>query len=190
MNKKSIRSLAIIGAIAVVAAAAFLIKSIVTPNNQKDEMNKIAESTVSEFLTAYQRKDSAAGKYMTITSIGNHEIKYDGLQGMVAEKLTYNIVSSKRDIEENEIIYVTVDIKNLNLPEIFATIEMSEDDPDQLLENLYELIKADNAPQKPYNCIIAVQQYPSGMRIELNAELSNALFGGFNEYLASLSAAE
>lgn len=146
-----------------------------------------ARAVASDFLTAYQNRDASAGEYLAITGIGNSVIDFSGFQGMVAEKLTYRITGSEVSGEDEASVNITADITNLDLTAILTPLESSEEDPDQLLLRLYDVILSDDAPVRTYQCTFPVRQYPDRMLIILTPELSNALFGGLNEYLASLN---
>ena len=148
------------------------------------KLKTVAEETVFEFLTAYRNKDPKAGTYLTVTAFGDSNLKFEGFGILLAEKLSFDITGSKI---KNEQAIVTVEISNIDFGVIMEKYEDDgADDVDALIKQIESEMKNINAPTKKYSCNVVVNVYPGGMRIDITPDLSNALFGGVNEYLSSL----
>lgn len=144
----------------------------------------VCKARVEEFLTAYQSLDRDANQYLANKI---EEIEYNGIQALLAEQITFSVNNIKK--YENGSYVVTTQITNIDFKEAFetATKDVNEEtSADVIIEKVYEIVKSDSAPYRDFTVEIKLNKYGSEYKIELTAELSNALFGGYNEYLSEL----
>lgn len=145
---------------------------------------KTCESIVEDFLTAYQMLDSNAGNYLANRTEG---IRFNGLQAQLAEQMTFSVEKAKK---KDEGYLVTTQISTVDFKETFESVATSIDktaSEEEILDKLYDAIGAETPQIKTFSVEIPVQKYGKDYKIELTPELSNALFGGFNEYLSELT---
>lgn len=143
-----------------------------------------AKKVVSDFLEAYKTKDSSANTYISGTFADDEIVTYEGYQGCCAEKINYKIIDVSKGDSDSELITVTVEIQNLDLTTVLNKLnEKSFDNDEEIIEHFYSLIQSDDAPTYTYQCDIKCKQYPTGMKILFDAELSNALLGGYSAYV-------
>jgi len=62
--------------------------------------------------------------------------------------------------------------------------DTDETDSDLILEMLIELIQSPNAPRRLFEVPVLVVEFPVGILIEMDGELSDALLGGFPTFIA------
>lgn len=141
------------------------------------------KSVVEDFLTSYQMLDSGAGEYLANRT---EEIQFNGVQALLAEQMTFSVEKAKK---KDEKYLVTVQISTVDFKETFESVASSVDEitsEEEILDKLYNAIGSEFHQIKTFSVEIPVQKYGEDYKIELTAELSNALFGGFNEYLSEL----
>lgn len=115
----------------------------------------------------------------------NTPITYEGYQGYCAEKINYKIIDVSKVDSDSELIIVTVEIQNIDLTAVLNKLnEKSFDNDEEIIQHFYSLIQSDDAPTHTYQCDIKCKQYPTGMKILFDAELSNALLGGYSAFVA------
>lgn len=142
-----------------------------------------AKTVVSDFLEAYKRKDSFANTYFSGTLSNNEMITYEGYQGYCAERISYKIIDTHKN--DSNTVTVTVEIENIDLATVLNNLtKTSFDNDEEIIDYFYSTIKSDDVPTKTYECNIKCKEYPTGMKILLDAELSNALLGGYSAYVA------
>ena len=142
------------------------------------------KSVVENFLTSYQTLDGSAGKYLANRT---DDIQFTGIQALLAEKMTFSIENVKK---EDEKYLVCAQISTADFKKIFESVALSIDETtsqDEVLEKFYDAIDSNSTQIKTFSVEIPVQKYGEDYKIELTPELSNALFGGFNEYLSELT---
>jgi len=145
-----------------------------------------AASVVSGFFDVYKEKDSAAGQYLASGALSATGISFDGIQGVLAERLTYKVTGSETDKNTDGQVLVDVKVTTVDVAKVLQSFEQTtETDPDKLLAEVMDAIEASDVPLATRDCQVVVASYPAGMRIVMTADLSNVLLGGFNEYLAS-----
>lgn len=156
----------------------------ITLTGCSSEDNEKCKSVVEDFLTAYQMLDGSAGDYLANRT---EEIQFNGVQAQLAEQMTFSVETVKK---ENEKYVVTAQISTVDFKGTFESVATSIDETtseDEILEKLYDAISSETPQIKTFSVEIPVQKYGEDYRIELTPELSNALFGGFNEYLSELT---
>lgn len=179
-----IRFLGIIVAVAIISAGGlFLFRD--SFNNQLDT-NDISdcEEAVTNFLSLYQKLDGSAAEYLADRT---DEIQYNGIQAMLAKKMKYTVGKVKQTKGQN---LVSTQITTVDFKEAFETVSLSVDDSmdsSEIIELLYDEINSDSVPIRTFSIDIPVIRIENEYKIQLNYELSNALFGGFNEYLSELT---
>lgn len=142
------------------------------------------KSVVENFLTSYQMLDGSAGQYLANRT---EDIQFDGIQALLAEQMTFSVESAKKE-DEKYLVYAQ--ISTADFKEIFESVVLSIDETtsqDEVLEEFYDAIDSNSTQIKTFSVEIPVQKYGEDYKIELTPELSNALFGGFNEYLSELT---
>lgn len=142
------------------------------------------ESVVEDFLTAYQMLDSSAGNYLANRT---EEIRFNGVQAQLAEQMTFSVEKAKK---KDEGYLVATQISTVDFKEVFESVAASVDETvseEEILDKLYSAIGSESPQIKTFSVEIPVQKYGKDYKIELTPELSNALFGGFNEYLSELT---
>ena len=152
------------------------------------QMNRDAKTevttTVTSFFDAYCSKSGDANNYLTFTSVDNTPITYEGYQGYCAEKISYKIIDVSKIDRDSELITVTVEIQNIDLNAVLNKLnEKSFDNDEEIIEYFYSLIQSADVPTHTYKCNINCKQYPTGMKILFDAELSNALLGGYSAFV-------
>ncbi len=150
-------------------------------NSSKKENDIIIESTstVTKFFEAYSSKNGEANSFLTYTSIGNTPITYEGYQRYCAEIIKYKIKDVKAT--DKETVTLTIDIENIDIASVLAELDKKTFTTDEeIMECFYLMLQEDDVPTKTYKCNVICKQYPTGVKILYNAELSNALLGGYN----------
>lgn len=145
---------------------------------------KTCKSVVEDFLTAYQMLDSRAGEYLANRT---EEIQFLGVQALLAEQMTFSVEKAEK---EDDGYLVTTQISTVDFKEIFESVVASVDETtseEVVLAKLYDAIESGSSQTRTFEVEIPVQKYDEDYKIELTAELSNALFGGYNEYLSVLT---
>lgn len=146
-----------------------------------------AKKIVSEFLNAYRAKDGEVGDFLMVTSVSDTSFSYNGYQKLCAEKLDYRIIDAAKSISDTETVLVSVEVENYDLETILNMVEKKAlTTDDEILEYFYSIVESINAPTKTYYCNIKCRKFPSGIKIMLDAELSNALLGGYSAYISSV----
>ncbi|MCL2841860.1 MAG: hypothetical protein FWE28_00100 [Oscillospiraceae bacterium] len=144
-----------------------------------------AEQLVDNFLRAYHEKDPRAGMFLTTSVFDDSDMTYDGVQGHLAETLTHTIIGERVDENDPQTIWIDVEVDNIDLAEILRGIEnIEETNPNRILDSIEEYVNSPNAPRRTFQASVIVRVYPVGMRIQMNAELSDALLGGFPSYIS------
>lgn len=137
---------------------------------------KRAEYTVNEFLTAYKNTDGEKCGELLYNNISEEEISFSEMQKLLAEKMSWKIKQNffqwKKDGQ------VEIRIKNLDFEEIAKEFEGKQVTEEEMTAAISKE-KAD----KSYDCKVTVSKYGREYKIIMTDTLSNALFGGLNEYL-------
>ena len=147
------------------------------------EEEKQSRETVSAFLTAYQEQDPACGEYL----VGNEEgeaVSFEGFQSVLASPLSFEIDSV--DSEEDGYT-VNVVITNVDFGAALESMEADSFEPsssDELLQELENRLCAEDAATRKFEVPVPVTQ---DQKIEMTSHLSNALLGGYTEYISNLT---
>lgn len=153
--------------------------------HQSIDVTSEATSTITSFFDAYCSKSGDANIYLTSTSMDDTPITYKGYQGYCAEKIKYKILDVSKSNNDNELLTVKVEIQNIDLNVVLNKLnEKTFNNDDEIMEYFYSLIQSVDAPTHTYQCDIKCKEYPTGMKILFDAELSNALLGGYSAYVA------
>lgn len=145
---------------------------------------KKCKDTVELFLTAYQKKDTKCGEYLSDNE-GEETVKFQGIQGIMAESITFQTESVDMGDKVNT---VNVVIKNKDFSQVVEKIIQkkkdeilsSEDVKNIIIENL----KQKDAPSRKFKVPIKLDKEG---KIHMTSELSNALLGGYPEYIYELT---
>lgn len=147
-----------------------------------------AKTVVSDFLESYKSKQPNTIKYLQY-SVNDSGMNFEGFQGLLAEQIEFTIKDVKQ--KENQIIVAT-EITNVDLKKVFNDVvnQLSTNaTQEETLEALELKITENNCAQKTFECeIILVDN--EGYKLIMTDTLSNALLGGYNEYLAELTASQ
>ena len=139
---------------------------------------------VTEFLTAYQAQDSECGKYLA-GSEDDSTINFEGFQSVLAESITFEIDSVKIEDEYN---VVNTIIKNVDFGTVFEglanTQELNVETTEDIMLELEKRLEAEDAPEREFKVPIRLDKE---IKIEMTSELSNALLGGYMEYIYELT---
>jgi|GEM_PF-2406155 len=185
MKNKKIIGICIIVLVILVGV---IIGLIILQNSKKNSNNDDADAkkTVSEFLTAYHNKDEKAAQYLT-TTFNDTKFAYKGFQGILAEKMTYKIIDSNVSKSDSTKTTIDVELNNVDVASILKKYEQStETDSNKMLSQVENEINAKSAPMKIFKITVTVVDYPTGMKIVMSSDFSNALLGGYNEYISSI----
>ena len=179
-NKKILIVLVSIFLVVFIACGGLLTYHFIQMN--RDTKTEVT-TTVTSFFDAYCSKSGDANNYLTFTSVDNTPITYEGYQGYCAENINYKIIDvSKID---SDLVTVTVEIQNIDLNSVLNELDKKTFGSDEeIIEHFYSLIQSDDVPTHIYQCDIKCKQYPTGMKILFDAELSNALLGGYSAFVA------
>lgn len=181
-NKKMIVGISIILILVLVGIGGWHVYHFV---QKSADATTEAKTTITSFFDAYCSKSGDANNYLTFTSMDNTPITYDGYQGYCAEKIKYKILDVSKSNNDNELLTVKVEIQNIDLNAVLNKLnEKTFNNDDEIMEYFYSLIQSVDAPTHTYQCDIKCKEYPTGMKILFDAELSNALLGGYSAYVA------
>lgn len=162
----------------------FLIFTLVGCGSSNDEELEIKDN-VQTFLEGYQSLDGSIGEYLADYEENN--LEFNGFQSMLAQQMTFKI--GKVELSDDGYL-VNVKISNVDFQAVFEEIieEYTFDDTEEdILKKLGNKLEDESAKRKDFEVEILVQQEGDIYKIILTPELSNALLGGYNEYLASLT---
>lgn len=146
----------------------------------------MSQKAVWQFLTLYQAQDSSAGAY--IADRMDEEMEFNGFQSVLADRLSFEIQKSKKE-DENYIVSVLINNVDFQaaFEELSQEINLSSVTESEILEQLKAKLQSENAEMKEFEVDVPVRKDGEGYKLVLTSELSNALFGGYNEYLTSLT---
>lgn len=182
-SKKKIFWLTII----FIVLSASILGSFVYFSQQKETVDYYSEpkTFVSDFLNSYKAKQLNTVKYLEY-SIDDSTMNFEGFQGLFAEQIEYTILDAN---EQEEYIIVNVEIKNIDFKIAFnAVLDQLSSDPtsEEILNELKQKLSNRDCPKKIFQCEVLLTNN-DGYKIVMTDSLSNALLGGYNEYLAELT---
>lgn len=161
-----------------------LIFALVGCGSSNNEELEIVNN-VQTFLESYQSLDGSIGEYLA-----DHDkdtLKFNGFQSILAQQMTFKIGKVKCS---DDGYLVNVKINNVDFREVFEEIieEYTVGDTEEdILKKLSNKLEDESAKRKHFDVEILIQQTGDTYEITLTPELSNALLGGYNEYLTSLT---
>lgn len=161
-----------------------LIFALTGCGSSNDEELEIKD-TVQTFLEGYQSLDGSVGEYLA--DYNENILQFNGFQSILAQQMTFKI--GKVEYSDDEYL-VNVEISNVDFQAAFEEIidEYAVDDTEEdILKKLSNKLKDESAERKDFEVEILIQQTEDVYEITLTPELSNALLGGYNEYLTSLT---
>ena len=161
-----------------------LIFALTGCGSSNDEELEIKD-TVQTFLEGYQSLDGSVGEYLA--DYNENILQFNGFQSILAQQMTFKI--GKVEYSDDEYL-VNVEISNVDFQAAFEEIidEYAVDDTEEdILKKLSNKLKDESAERKDFEVEILIQQTEDIYEITLTPELSNALLGGYNEYLTSLT---
>ena len=139
---------------------------------------------VTEFLTAYQAQDITCGKYLS----GNNQdetVKFEGFQSVLAEPIKFEVKSAEVNNDYN---MVNVVITNVDFGTVFEGLVNSDDVQMDITENitaeLEKRLQAEDAPMREFEIVVKLYKE---QKIKMTGELSNALLGGYTQYIYELT---
>lgn len=142
---------------------------------------------LSAFLDAYKNQDPAAAGFLL--NGGSEGLSYNGFQGLLASSFTYEIGNVDMSYT---VPYVMVSITNVDFKQILETYLESLDteaatSSDAIVQALEDLVNASDRPMRTFECAVPVYylEEEEGMKIEMTEDLSNALTGGFAEFISN-----
>lgn len=162
----------------------FMIFTLVGCGSSNDKELEIKD-TVQTFLEGYQSLDGSVGEYLA--DYNENNLQFDGFQSILAQQMTFKI--GKVEHLDDEYL-VNVKISNVDFQAAFEEIieEYNVDDTEEdILKKLSNKLEDESAERKDFEVEILIQQTEDVYEITLTPELSNALLGGYNEYLTSLT---
>lgn len=162
----------------------FLIFILVGCGSSNDEELEIKDN-VQTFLEGYQLLDESIGEYLVDYKESN--LEFNGFQSILAQQMTFKI----GNVELSDDGYlVNVKISNVDFQAAFEEIieEYTVDDTEEnILKKLGNKLEDESAKRKDFEVEVLIQQTEDAYEIILTPELSNALLGGYNEYLTSIT---
>ena len=170
----------------IVVLVFVLILSVIGGNIAKSRKKarriEYVKSYANDFLTAYHEKKEDLADYFQYSD----PIEFSDLNGLFADNFSFTIT----DVKEKESEYiVSVLAKNIDVGRVFDKLieanERYETETDILNAIEYE-VNSNQENFKDYLCEFYVVADESGLRIVMTEQLSNAMYGGFNEYLDKL----
>jgi hypothetical protein len=163
----------------------FLIFTLVGCGNSNDDEELEIKDNVQAFLEGYQSLDGSIGKYLADYDKDN--IQFNGFQSILAQQIIFKV--GKVEHLDNEFL-VNVKINNVDFQAAFEQIieeYTANDTEEDILNKLINKLEDESAQRKDFDVEILIQQTGDTYEIILTPELSNALLGGYNEYLTSLT---
>ena len=161
-----------------------LIFMLVGCGSSNNEELKIVDN-VQNFLEGYQSLDGSIGEYLA--DYDKDTFKFIGFQSILAQQMTFKIGKVERSADG---YLVNVKISNVDFRAVFEEIieEYTVGDTEEnILKKLRNKLEDESAKRKDFDVEILIQQTGDTYEIILTPELSNALLGGYNEYLTSLT---
>ncbi len=139
---------------------------------------------VTAFLSSYQAKDKTSGKYLSDNKEGEVMV-FEGFQAILAEPIKFEIKSVEVNKDYN---IVNVVITNVDFGVVFEGLVNSDDlhidTTEEIMDELEKRLQAKDAPMHEYEIAVKLDKE---QKIEMTSELSNALLGGYTQYIYELT---
>lgn len=162
----------------------FIVLGIMLLSGCSGKEKEQCKEQVTKFLKAYQQQDVTCGEYLTKTG-EDTEIKFEGFQSILAESVTFEIKSVKVN-DSNATVNVV--IKNVDFGKVFESLANSTDvnmeTTEDVIVELTKRLKDKNAPDREFEVPIKLDKK---YKIQMTSELSNALLGGYTQYVYELT---
>lgn len=151
-------------------------------NHIKQEQLQEATECADGFLRAYHNKDENIGNYLRDKT----PVDFNGYNGLLAEQFEYKIIN----VEEVDSKYkVSAKVTSVSMEEIFSNILNSYDESDseeEIQQKVEDEMTNNKTTKKGYECEFYVVPDEYGYYVLVTEDLSNAMYGGFNDYFESL----
>lgn len=139
---------------------------------------------VTKFLTAYQEQETTCGEYLA----GNEDdgaVTFEGFQSVLSENISFEVDSVEvvDDFYEVSVVIENVDF-GMVIEELANSNDLNIETTDGILMELEKRLLSDDSPKREFEVIIRLDK---DMKIEMTSELSNALLGGYPEYIYELT---
>lgn len=142
------------------------------------------QEQVTAFLTAYQEQDISCGKYLSRNK-GAETVQFEGFQAVLAEPIKFEIKSVEVNEDYN---VVNVIITNVDFGMVYDGLVSSDDLQIDTIEDivleLEKRLREKDAPMREFEVAVKVNKE---QKIEMTSELSNALLGGYTQYIYELT---
>lgn len=189
IKRRIILTVFILVFIAAVSGVILLVYGTLQENRHKDN----AQAAVTEFLERYKACDPAASELLAGT--GDIEMSYEGISSSFADGLSYEIISCRKDSDNLYIVEIqttTIDFEKLFTVSTEETVENYGEDnvTDHLLDVMAQKITDDTCETKTIPAQVSVLKINEEYKIQMDGSLANALSGGMNDYLESLTGGE
>lgn len=178
----------IIALIVVAVAAVFAVRLV---GDMQDK--KKAEEVVSGFLDSYQACDPAASEFLTGTE--DIAMNYEGISAFFADRLTYDIVSAEKASEN--LYTVRIEVETIDFEKAFTdSYQEAEEQVGEekaataFLDIMQSKLESSDCATKAISADVSVSNIDGTFRIQMDNSLANALSGGMNDYLLSLTGGE
>lgn len=183
---KKIFAICLFIVLVVIMLLIFIVPCVLRDKREKDQVKE----TVSEFLDRYQTCDPSASELLAGT--GDIEMTYNGISASFADKMSYTINSCEKKSDDHYAVDIeteTIDFKSLFTESYDQAIESYGDEnvSEHLLDIMQRSIDSGNYDTKKISTVLSVLKINGKFKIQMDTSLSNALSGGINEYLESLT---
>ena len=162
---------------------AFSIARIVVPQLQEEKQD---QQVVEDFLEAYTHlEEKRCAQLLYRTESVSDKQNFSDLQKLLAQGLNYEVtdVSQKKDYAVVEVKIENIDFSKVMERILEDHVDLSEK---QFNQEVSTWIKKDSSPRREFICKVNVFKVGGERKIEITESFSNALLGGFPEYIALL----
>lgn len=141
------------------------------------------QEQVKAFLTAYQEQDTTCGKYLSGNE-DNESVEFKGFQAILAEPVKFQIKSAEVNKDYN---IVKVIVTNVDFGKVFEELvndDLQVETREAIVTELEKRLQAEDAPMREFEISVKLDK---NQKIEMTSELSNALLGGYTQYIYELT---
>lgn len=167
----------------VCVAVLCIVESILLCGCYGQEKEQCKEK-VDAFLSAYQSQESSCGQYL-VSNDDENQIEFDGYQAILADSLTYEIGSVDLG-KDYDVVNIVID--NIDFGKVCESIVNNNADDfetsDEVTKVLLDVLQSDGVPMRKYEVAVKLVE---DHKIQMNNELSNALLGGYPQYIYELT---
>lgn len=179
--KKNNRYLLMVVAVVLLLVLSVIGVSILKSRKKKNSIEDV-RNYANGFLTAYHEKRGDLANYFQYSDT----IEFNDLNSLFADYFTFTITDVK--VNESEYI-VSVEARNIDAEKVFDKIMETNEDYEtetDILNAFKHEVNSNQDNLKYFSCEFYVVANESGLQIVMTEELSNAMYGGFNEYVNKL----